>query len=156
MTEKRENKTDSTRKKKPVAGRIEILLIALCAAGCIMTGIAAGRRISHNKKQQDFHTRFEQLHERIENRKQSPVAFVQSAEWPENGYTEDYIREYAASQVLGVQPSDVWLKKEFDAGVYVWAGNFHDGKTGYAFEIDALTGEFLKWETEQGEGGEIE
>ena len=38
MTEKRENKKDSTRKKRPAAGRIEILLIALCVAGCILTG----------------------------------------------------------------------------------------------------------------------
>ena len=157
----------STTKKKPLKVKVEIVVILLAVLGIVLTGITIGIRTHHHLMLRDIRTRFEQLHDRTEDQdtdtnraeKQetdhagaqgNELAFV-SAAWPENGYTEDYIRECAASQVYGTDPSEVWLKKAFDQDGYVWHGTFSNAGTSYAFEIDALTGEFLKWEAQPDE-----
>lgn len=144
----------STTKKKPLKVKVETVVILLAVLGIILTGITIGIKTHHHLMLRDIRIRFEQLHNRIEdqdtdtnhaNTQENELAF-ESAAWPQNGYTEDYIRECAASQVHGTDPSEVWLKKAFDQDSYVWHGTFSNAGTSYAFEIDALTGEFLKWE----------
>ena len=150
---------------------MEAVVILLAVIGLVLTGISIGIRTHHHLMLRDIRIRFEQLHDRIEDQdtdtnraekqdrkpetdhagaQENELAFV-SAAWPQNGYTEDYIRECAASQVYGTDPSEVWLKKDFDHERYVWHGTFSNAGTMYEFAIDALTGEFLKWEAQPDE-----
>lgn len=67
----------------------------------------------------------------------------------ETAITEEKVKEIAISKVLGATAENIReFKKEFDDGREKYEGKIVYDKTEYEFEIDAKTGEILKWETE--------
>ena len=63
--------------------------------------------------------------------------------------TGDYISREKAQQLAQAKaPNATLVKLEFDHddGRAVYEGELRDGRTEYEFEIDAVTGSFLKWE----------
>ena len=66
--------------------------------------------------------------------------------------TGDYIsREKAQKLAQAKAPNATLVKLEFDHddGRAVYEGELRDGRTEYEFEIDAVTGSFLKWEQDR-------
>ncbi|MBE7033457.1 MAG: hypothetical protein E7406_04430 [Ruminococcaceae bacterium] len=67
----------------------------------------------------------------------------------ETAITEEKVKEIALSKVPGATAENIReFKKEFDDGREKYEGKIVYDKTEYEFEIDAKTGEILKWETE--------
>ena len=63
--------------------------------------------------------------------------------------TGDYISREKAQQLAQAKaPNATLVKLEFDHddGRAIYEGELRDGRTEYEFEIDAVTGSFLKWE----------
>lgn len=66
--------------------------------------------------------------------------------------TGDYISREKAQQLAQAKaPNATLVKLEFDHddGRAVYEGELRDGRTEYEFEIDAVTGSFLKWEQDR-------
>lgn len=66
--------------------------------------------------------------------------------------SEDYIsREKAQKLAQAKAPKATLIKLELDVddGRAVYEGELREGSTEYEFEIDAVTGSFLKWEQER-------
>ena len=63
--------------------------------------------------------------------------------------TEDKAKEIALAKVPGATAENIReFKKEFDDGREEYDGKIIYNNTEYEFEIDAKTGEFIKWETD--------
>ena len=66
--------------------------------------------------------------------------------------SKDYIsREKAQKLAQAKAPKATLIKLELDVddGRAVYEGELREGSTEYEFEIDAVTGSFLKWEQER-------
>ena len=58
-------------------------------------------------------------------------------------------RAAALERVPGATDTDIKMELDFDDGQYIYEGDIiYDGKE-YEFEIDANTGNFLKWSEEK-------
>ncbi len=63
--------------------------------------------------------------------------------------TEDEVRELVAERLPDVDLSRMRLELDWDDGRRVYEGEVRDGRVEYDFELDAETGEFLKWEEDR-------
>lgn len=64
------------------------------------------------------------------------------------GITLDQARQLVVDRISGIASSDVRIHEDWDDGRQIYEGEaWYDGKE-YEFEIDASTGEFLKWSSE--------
>ncbi|MGO5022030.1 PepSY domain-containing protein [Lawsonibacter sp. LCP25S3_G6] len=68
---------------------------------------------------------------------------------PSASQSGDYISKEKAQQLAQAKAPNATLVKlefDYDDGRAIYEGELRDGRTEYDFEIDAVTGSFLKWE----------
>ena len=58
-------------------------------------------------------------------------------------------RQAALERVPGATDADIRMELEFDDGYYIYEGDIIYQQVEYEFEIDAQTGNFLKWSEER-------
>lgn len=74
---------------------------------------------------------------------------VQDTSATQSGITDQKAKEIALAKVPGATEADVReFKKERDDGREKYEGKIIYNKTEYEFEIDAASGEIIKWESE--------
>ncbi len=84
-----------------------------------------------------------------ENYKPSSAEPSQSTSAQDGAITETEAKEIALAKVPGATDENIReFKKEFDDGREEYDGKIVYNKTEYEFEIDAKTGDVIKWESE--------
>lgn len=58
-------------------------------------------------------------------------------------------KKAALARVQGATEQEIRMELEFDDGYYIYEGDIIHDRIEYEFEIDAQTGNFLKWEEER-------
>ena len=63
--------------------------------------------------------------------------------------SQEEASEAALAKVPGAEAKDLRIKLEEDDGKLIYEGDIYYSGTEYEFEIDAYTGDFLKWSEER-------
>lgn len=62
--------------------------------------------------------------------------------------SQEEAQKAALARVPGAELKDLYMELEIDDGQYIYEGDIVYQQTEYEFEIDANTGDFLKWSEE--------